>query len=246
MTGLSDAQQRLADFRRQSDGPTVRPRDAATLILLDRTGPVAKVLMGRRHTAHVFMPGKYVFPGGRVEPSDARMTVATPLSPETEARLLKEMRRPSPGHARAVALAAVRETFEETGLLLGKRTAEAPPVPAESWRGFADAKVRPDLSELRFIARAITPPGRVRRFDARFFAADAAAVAQRLEGFVGEDAEFVELAWVPIPAAKKLNLPTITEVVLEELEAQLADGFAPGQPVPFYRVRGGRFRREML
>ena len=243
---MSEAAARLAQVKRKPDGPALRPRDAASLILIDRSGRVPKVLMGRRHHGHVFMPGRFVFPGGRVEPYDSRMAAAAPLSPEMEARLLKGVARPSPGRARAMALAAIRETFEETGLLLGKRTAEPPAVPDESWRGFADAKVRPDLSELRFVARAITPPGRVRRFDARFFAADSDAVAHRVEGVVGADSEFVELVWVSIAETKKLNLVSITAVVLEELESQIADGFEPSRPVPFYRMLHGRFRRDAL
>ena len=243
---MSEAAARLAQVKRKPDGPALRPRDAASLILIDRSGPMPKVLMGRRHHGHVFMPGRFVFPGGRVEPYDARMAVAGPLSPEMEARLLKGMARPSPGRARAMALAAIRETYEETGLLLGKRTAEPPAVPDASWGGFAEARVRPDLSQLRFVARAITPPGRVRRFDARFFAADFEAVAHRIEGVVGADAEFVELIWVSLAETRNLNLASITAVVIEELESQIADGFEPGRPVPFYRMMHGRFRKEAL
>lgn len=243
---LSAAAKRLAATPRRPGGPALRPRDAATLILIDRSDDRPKVLMGRRHQRHVFMPGKFVFPGGRVEPSDARMPVAAPLAPEVEAQLLKAVGRPSPARARALALAAIRETFEETGLLLGKRTNEPVSAPAEGWHGFVQSKVRPDLSRLRLIARAVTPPGRVRRFDARFFAADAAGIAHRIDGLVGEDAEFVELVWLPVAEARSLELVTITQVVLEELDACIAEGFPLGRPVPFYRMLRGRFVRELL
>ena len=96
-----------------------RPRDAATLILVDRSQGAARALLGRRHPGHAFMPNKFVFPGGALEPADRRMSVATPLDPLVEAKLMAETRRPSPDFARALALAAIRETFEETGLALG-------------------------------------------------------------------------------------------------------------------------------
>jgi 8-oxo-dGTP pyrophosphatase MutT (NUDIX family) len=129
-----------------------RPRDAATLILV-RGG--REVMMGQRSKGHVFMPDKWVFPGGRVDPGDARAKASTELTPETEALLKKGTisRRPP----RAFALAATRETLEEAGLRVG-------------------SEAGPELDKLNFIARAITPPYRPRRFDARFFMADADAV----------------------------------------------------------------------
>ena len=242
----TDLAQRLTRVERDQSHPTVRPRDAATLILLDRSGPVAKVLMGRRHEGHKFMPGKFVFPGGRVEPYDGRMPASGRLSPEAEARLLKRVQRPSPMKARAFALAAIRETCEETGILLGKPMSQPPRIPAESWRSFAEARIHPDLGCLHFIARAITPPGRPRRFDTRFFAADAEAIGHRIDGMVGPHTEFVELAWVPIDQARRFDVPTITQVVLEELERRTAAGLRPELPVPFYRMLRRRFVRETL
>src|SRR5437588_8603023 len=110
---------RMNEVDRDLSAPYVRPKDAATLILVDRTGAVPKVLLGKRHMRHKFMPGRYVFPGGRVDPADRRMPVARPLDPAALAHLMKRMQRPSAGKAQAFALAAIRETFEETGLLLG-------------------------------------------------------------------------------------------------------------------------------
>ena len=114
----------LTRVERNQTHPNQRWRDAATLILLDRSDKVPKVLLGRRHAGHKFLPGRFVFPGGRVERSDGRMPVATPLHAAVEARLLKRVHRPSPAKARAFALAAIRETFEETGLLIGRRQEE--------------------------------------------------------------------------------------------------------------------------
>jgi 8-oxo-dGTP pyrophosphatase MutT (NUDIX family) len=223
----------------------LRPKDAATLILLDRSGKVPKVLLGKRHHGHKFMPGKFVFPGGGLEPLDKRMAAARELDPAAAARLLRQVRRPSQVFARALALAAIRETAEETGLLLGTR-GNAGAVAAGAWTMFAQAGVLPDLGAIHFIGRAITPPRRARRFDARFFTMDANAIAQRIEGITGPDAELVELVWMPLPEARALDMATVTGVMLEELDARIAAGLAHDLPVPFYRMAHRRFVRELL
>src|SRR5207302_2898469 len=84
---------------RDLSSPYVRPKDAATLILVDRSGRVPKVLLGKRHHGHKFMPGKFVFPGGRVDPADQRMLVARTLHPQTEAHLMKRLQRPTAAKA---------------------------------------------------------------------------------------------------------------------------------------------------
>ena len=226
--------------------PNVPPKDAATLILLDRSGPVPKVLMGKRHHGHVFLPGKFVFPGGRVDPLDRKMTIGTPLDPRAEAKLMKHVRKPSAAKARSFALASIRETYEETGLYIGKKTAEAPAAPAGVWSDFAKANVRPDLGSMHFICRAITPPGRARRFDARFFTADATAIAHRIDNVVGPDAELVELTWLPLEEARHLDLIAITEIALGHLQERLTAGFSHDLPVPFYRMLHGKRVKEFL
>ena len=119
--------------------PNIAPKDASTLILLDRSGAEPKVLMGKRHDRHVFMPGAYVFPGGRVDPIDRSMPVAASLDPRAEQKLMAQIKRPNAAKARALALAAVRETFEETGLLLGAKASETRAKPDNTWAAFADA-----------------------------------------------------------------------------------------------------------
>jgi 8-oxo-dGTP pyrophosphatase MutT (NUDIX family) len=237
---------RMNEVERDLSSPYVRPKDAATLILVDRAGPVPKVLLGKRHHGHKFMPGKFVFPGGRVDPADRSMPVAHELDPHTQAHLMKRLQRPSAAKARGLALAAIRETFEETGLLLGVGGQTTSKIPRGPWSDFAAAQILPDLGVLHFIGRAITPPGRPRRFDARFFTMDASAIAHRIEGVTGPDAELVELLWMPLAKAKELDMPAVTGVMLEELDARIADGFAHELPVPFYSMPHGRFRREML
>ena len=118
------------------------------------------------------------------------------------------MRRPSPHFARALALAAIRETFEETGLAIGVPDYGAPENPPPgAWTRFAATGVTPALDVIDFLARAITPPGRPRRFDARFLIADATCVARRVEGAIHPEAELVELVWTPLNEALNLDLP---------------------------------------
>ena len=160
-------------------GP-LRPRNAATLILLDGRGVNARVLLGRRHRGHAFMPGKFVFPGGRTDLGDGRVEVASLLHPLEAERIAGGGYRATPALARAVALSAVREAYEEAGMLLGRM--EAFETSIAGWQDFAAHGVKPSLDRLRFVGRAITPPGRVRRFDTRFLAAFRRDLALELPG----------------------------------------------------------------
>src|SRR5690606_9035349 len=199
-----------------------------------------RVLMGRRHSSHVFMPGKFVFPGGRTDPSDGRVVVADGLHPAEEAKLTVRATRTTPMRARAIALSAIRETYEEAGLLIGSKAAFSTSRP--DWQGFAEHGVMPSLQGLRFVARAITPPGRVRRFDTRFLAAFRDDVAVELpQG--GPTNELEELVWLPLDEARKADVPAITRTILEEVQKRLADDprLSPGGPVPFYRMLNNRF-----
>src|SRR6266567_1978951 len=107
--------------------PYYRPKDAATLILVDRAAATPKVLVGKRHDKVVFMPGKFVFPGGRVDKSDNRVPVAASIPKELEANLLKGSPKITASRARSLAVAAIREACEETGLCLGRKTDSAAP-----------------------------------------------------------------------------------------------------------------------
>ena len=114
-----DRAERLTRVVRDQMSPNLRPRDSATLILIDRSEPVPKVLLGRRHERHRFLPGKFVFPGGRVEARDRHMATAAALHMRDSEHLMRRVRHPSPAKATSFALAAIRETYEETGLMLG-------------------------------------------------------------------------------------------------------------------------------
>jgi 8-oxo-dGTP pyrophosphatase MutT (NUDIX family) len=237
--------ERMTKAERSQTFPDTEPRDAATLMLIDRSGPMPKVLLGRRHLGHKFMPGKFVFPGGRIEPLDRQMSAVSELHPDTEEKLRVRV-ADGVAEPRAFALAAIRETAEETGLLLGVKRDEGPASPGDIWTEFAKAHVHPDLGNVHFIARAITPPRRPKRFDTRFFTADASAVAHRIEGVVGPDSELTELVWTPIEKAAHLDMPTITGIVLEELLARVEAGMAHALPVPFYFMQDQQFFRELL
>ena len=226
-------------------GPAARPRDAATLILVRRSPGEPQVLMGRRHGGHDFMPGKWVFPGGRVDRGDARAPAATELRPEVAERL---GRAASPARARALALAAIRETFEEAGLLLARPApqwsagalaregrGETPRLRSGPWRAFLAHGAAPDLAALDFVARAITPPISPKRFDARFFMADAEALLSQER--LADCGELDEIAWVPLDEALSLDLPSVTRYVLRDLPARLAD---PSRPAPCLSYRHGR------
>ncbi|KAB1071675.1 NUDIX hydrolase [Methylobacterium planeticum] len=224
----------------------LRPRDAATLILVDRRGRAPKVLMGRRNPALVFLPGKFVFPGGRIELGDRHMPVTGTLPDYAEAALVRQVTRPPRHLGRALALAAIRETHEETGLLVGTRAYGPPEAVPAGWEAFRDHGVLPDLEALHLLARAITPPGRARRFDTRFFVADRRAVAAEEPGRVGAESELVELAWFTLAQARRLDLPGITRAILDELEAQIAVEFAPYRQIPYHFMRHGTRRRTFL
>jgi 8-oxo-dGTP pyrophosphatase MutT (NUDIX family) len=159
---------------------------------------------------------------------------------------MTKVRHASAAKAAGFALAAIRETYEETGLMLGAPSAAPIATPPGPWEAFAKAGIVPDLSAVHFIARAITPPKRPRRFDSRFFAADIAAIAHRADGFVGPDKELVELVWLPITEARRLDMPGITAIALEELQDRMASGMSYDHPAPLYRMLHKRFVREVL
>lgn len=244
MDALSKAALDKAESRDFALGPgPKRPRDAATLILLDRTGGGFRVLMGRRHAAHAFMPGKFVFPGGRTDRADGMVRPHADLHP-LELEKLAAGGRLTVRRARAIALSALRETYEEAGLLIGSPGPFA--TGSVGWNGFAEHGVRPSLDRMRLVARAITPPGRVRRFDARFFAAWRDDIALALPKSPTQELD--EIVWLPLEEAKRADIPTITRAVLESLEERLAadPALSPGGPIPFFRLVGKQFRREFI
>lgn len=197
----------------------VRPRHAASVMLVrpDASGALT-VLMGRRSRRAAFAPDVFVFPGGRVDTADAIIQPAAALPPAEAARLAAAGAA-GPRLARALATAAIRETWEETGYVLGRSKVE-------------NDLIRPDHATLRFSARAITPRESPIRFHARFFLADGSA----LTGAPAGSGELTDLTWFPLAEARKLPVIDVTEFMLNELETLQT---APGR-VPLFVYRGGR------
>lgn len=229
----------------------LRPRDAATLIIVRRDGMATpRVLMGKRHASHAFMPNKFVFPGGRLDPADCRIEPIADLDPAVRDKLLARMRGPAtPTRARGLAMAAVRETFEEVGIVIGRPSAEARPSSrSPAWQAFLDTGYRPDLSGMRLFARAITPPGRPRRFDTRFFIAEASAAVNADEPVRAASEELLDPYWVTIEEARALDLPSITREILRRLDEALAapKPFDPAVPISFQYWRGRSWHYDTI
>jgi len=175
-----------------------------------------------------------------VDPGDHRAPTAGELNARAKSRLQLAS---SPARSRALGVAAIRELYEETGLMLGAPTPETSPVTNSrkplSWESdFLAAGLAPDLAALHILCRAITPPKRPKRFNARFFMAD----AERARGSLGGTGELTDLRWFTLKAARTLDLPLITQAVL----AQLDSLFAPSNRLrtrastPLFRTVHGR------
>lgn len=191
----------------------MKARDAASLIVLDRRHAEPRFLMGRRAAKHAFMPNVYVFPGGRVDYGDRFAPFVRDYHPDALDLLLQEMSgRPTALRARMLALAAIRETWEEVGL----RLAVENPVPRRhaqtSWRDFTMTGLAPDLSEMHYVARAITPPGQSRRFDTRFFIFDASGHLEHQSAASSRELE--DVRWVGFDDAPALAMHPITARVI--------------------------------
>lgn len=212
----------------------IRPKDAATLVLVRREGGDARVLMGQRHKRQVFMPERYVFPGGGVELCDRYVRPSAELRADVTARLSRAC---TPSRARALAAAAIRETYEETGLMLAARLDKPKRDGRPEWRAFHERGLGPAFDRLDYIYRAVTPPGPPRRFNARFFMAD----ATDLQGEISGNGELQNIGWIPIAEALAMPIPRITGVVLREVQRLLhkPPARSPDAPVPLlHRVRG--------
>ncbi len=197
------------------DRNTVRPADAAALVLIRGACRNAEVFLGRRHRAMRFMPGYYVFPGGRVHAADRRPSgFAEDMAPPPEGIDQATRRR-----LVVFARTALRETFEESGLLLsapesgpGRRQTTAAPLEPGIWQAFARAGLAPGFGRLKLVARALTPRVSPIRFHTRFFRADGTALRGQVKG----DGELEDLGWVPVGEAGTLPISEVTLLVLNE------------------------------
>ena len=185
----------------------VSPRPAASLVLVRRSAAGPEVLLGRRASRHRFLPGVYAFPGGRLDSSD-RLEKPHKLLQINNSYITEPL-----------AIAAVRETWEETGILLGR---------------LENGRLRPDLSGLRYLGRAITPAESPIRFHARFFLQDVTGLPLTLGG----SGELLDLGFRPVQAALRLPLADITEFMLGQVAA-LDQDLQP-QRTAFWRYRKGK------
>ena len=213
----------------------MRPKNAATVMIIRRDAAKPRVLMGKRHGGHSFMPDRWVFPGGRIDRADYRAPFATDLRHEVGGLFDKYL---PAGRGRALAMAAVRETWEETGLLLGKPGQAHATGP---WKDFAAQGVLADLGALDVIARAITPPQVGKRFDTWFLLAD----AEHLTSLERQPdcGELEEIAWFDFDEAMGLQLPAVTRMMIKEAGARMTD---PSRPKPFLRFKDNGMKPTAL
>ncbi|MCA0425231.1 MAG: NUDIX hydrolase [Proteobacteria bacterium] len=224
-----------------------RPVDASSMVLINWRGTEPRILMGKRNPAAKFMPGFFVFPGGRIEREDGDAPHAGSLSEADMARLARFVSRPTERRLRGIALGAIRETFEETGFRLAVPASDAPaPMTDPSWVEFLSNGTVPTLDGVLYFARAITPPGRSRRFDTRFFVVDISGFDDLSTVRPTPDSELVELRWVTLDEAMKVEAAEITQIILGELKAFIQAGCAPEAVRPFFRAWHGKFQRISL
>ena len=217
----------LGHPRKRHTGKPATPRDAATLIVVRRGPDGPAVLMGQRSRRAKFVPGSFVFPGGRLDGHDWQARPATPLS----APVAKMGLRGNAAKASALGMAAIRETFEETGLLLAA-DGDVGAADDDTWREMRALGKAPDLSRLTYVARAITSPYSPIRFHARFFMA-----AYRAEdGSLGGSGELSDLQWLPLARAAEIAMLDVTQFMLGEVQRRLDSPDAETVPLFAYRL----------
>jgi 8-oxo-dGTP pyrophosphatase MutT (NUDIX family) len=206
----SDPSRRLGHAIIEPNGKPIHPRDAAILIVWRRNSADIEVLMGRRSRKAAFVPDYFVFPGGRLDPADYTVGVATPLNP---AFIGKMGVRGSAKKAEALAIAAVRETFEETGLLAAETGTIGEPIDS-TWNEWKQRGLAPALSHLEYFGRAITSRLSPIRFNARFFITR----ADVLEGHPKNSAELTDVEFYPIDQLiDRMPILDVTEFMLRQL-----------------------------
>ena len=211
-----------------------RPRVASTIVLTHGPKENPRILMGQRSSRHDFMPSVYVFPGGRVDRGDSYVDHAGDLSSRTESILEAAF---SPRRARAVVLASVRETYEETSLLLGEPGKTTRNINHPSWDAFRRAGLKPSLTGIEVFGRAITPPHRHKRFDTWFFLKHL-EMPQVPE--ITDSAELLNVGWFTLDEIWNLELQRATEMMLKVLKRYLAYD-TPQTDIFFAHAKHGKF-----
>jgi 8-oxo-dGTP pyrophosphatase MutT (NUDIX family) len=205
--------------------PVVRPRDAASLILLRGEGEALEVLAGRRPLNVKFMPGVYVFPGGAIDPPD-RIAWSVETGPEALGpKLIRSAR------------AALRETWEEAGVLIGRpggRTT-AQPARAPIEQAYIEQGLMAAMDVLTYVGRAITPSHSFRRFNTRFFLGDGSDV----HGEPVASEELEDVGWHPVGHEAFASFRDVTRFMLARAIA-LRQGTASGEAPLFYWAKNAR------
>lgn len=216
----------------------VRPKLTATIVLTVGPKNNPKILMGQRTKRHDFMPDVYVFPGGRVDRGDSYVHYTGELSPRTETILEAAY---SPRRARAIGLTAIRETYEETSLMLGETRMQIPHKHSDpSWQAFYNAHQLPSLEGVEVFGRAVTPPHRHKRFDTWFFVKhlDTQTLPE-----TADSAELLNVGWFTFEQIERLKTQRVTTMMLHVLKQYLSRDTAP-RSIFYSRMHRGQYTYE--
>ena len=204
-------------------------KNAATVILLRGSQKNPEVLMGQRGKNASFMPNKFVFPGGALDPGDSEID----FNGDIPTKCIEKLRlKADPSSAKPLIAAGIRELWEETGLILGSKSKTKMDSIPKNWKDFFALGYQPSADNIEFVFRAITPPGRTRRFDARFFLLSSDNIKGDLDDFSKASGELSHLQWIELNSTQNLDLPFITEIVLSEVLSKLKGNRNNG--IPFY------------
>jgi 8-oxo-dGTP pyrophosphatase MutT (NUDIX family) len=209
-------------------------KNAATVILLRGSQKNPEVLMGQRGKNASFMPNKFVFPGGALDPGDSEID----FNGDIPTKCIEKLRlKADPSLAKPLIAAGIRELWEETGLILGSKLKTKMDSIPKNWKDFFALGYQPSADNIEFVFRAITPPGRTRRFDARFFLLSSDNIKGDLDDFSKASGELSHLQWIELNSTQNLDLPFITEIVLSEVLSKLKGNRNNG--IPFYYHESG-------
>jgi len=215
----------------------IKPKDASSLIIYKTIKEKIYLLMGRRPAKQKFMPNIFVFPGGAVEKEDYKVSFYSDFTPMNLRALAY---KPSLIRARAIGLASIRETYEETGIFVGKTINNSVKPQPSTWRDFEINKIKPRLDILNYIARAVTPVEQSKRFNARFFICD----SKYTHGSITQNNELLEIDWYPISEiVEKLPLAQVTHLIIKQCELYFQRPTKKGKgsiQIPIYSRRKGR------
>ena len=204
-------------------------KNAATVILLRGSQKNPEVLMGQRGKNASFMPNKFVFPGGALDPGDSEID----FNGDIPTKCIEKLRlKADPSLAKPLIAAGIRELWEETGLILGSKSKTKMDSIPKNWKDFFALGYQPSADNIEFVFRAITPPGRTRRFDARFFLLSSDNIKGDLDDFSKASGELSHLQWIELNSTQNFDLPFITEIVLSEVLSKLKGNRSNG--IPFY------------